>query len=380
MRLMAPRQWSRSDLSGKLRAKPLFPFLSWEQERTLALAFKTTLAAALCWWIALLFGLHDGYWGSISAIIVMQSYVGTTVTASRDRLIGTFIGAVFGFLFSLWNALPWNFACALMGAMALSGLLRLKNSARLAGVTVCIVMLVHTNGSHWSIALGRISEVALGVVVALGVSTLVFPDRARLRLKDNLAREYLQLGALFEAIVKGYGGEAASNVAQLREETQKSLETNDELMEASRNEPSGGAGWREGLNTLSQFGWALFDALGALELAIRGGSEDAYSHQLDPALGLLATDIHNGFHYVAHCIDRWQFHTAPKDINLEEDIAKLEARLAAVRHTGITFSQDEILRAYAVQLHLKQIARILRASRIQTSAAIGEVHGKPVTT
>jgi hypothetical protein len=218
------------------------------------------------------------------------------------------------------------------------------------------------------------------VVVALGVSTLVFPDRARLRLKDNLAREYLQLGALFEAIVKGYGGEAASNVAQLREETQKSLETNDELMEASRNEPSGGAGWREGLNTLSQFGWALFDALGALELAIRGGSEDAYSHQLDPALGLLATDIHNGFHYVAHCIDRWQFHTAPKDINLEEDIAKLEARLAAVRHTGITFSQDEILRAYAVQLHLKQIARILRASRIQTSAAIGEVHGKPVTT
>ncbi len=380
MRLMAPRQWSRTDLSGKLRAKPILAFLSWEQERTLALAFKTTLAAALCWWIALLFGLHDGYWGSISAIIVMQSYVGTTLTASRDRLIGTFIGAGFGFLFSLWNTLPWNFICALMAAMALCGLLRLKNSARLAGVTVCIVMLVHATGSHWAIALGRISEVALGVVVALAVSTLVFPDRARLRLKDNLAREYLQLGALFESTLKGYRGERPESLTAMREEALKSLEANGELLEAARNEPSGGAGWREGLNTLSQFGWSLFDAMGALELAVQGSNNDAYSHQLEPALGLLATDIHNGFHYVAHCIDRWRFHAAPKDINLEDDIAKLEARMAEVRHTGLTFSQDEILRAYAVQLHLKQIARILRASRIQTSTAIGEARDKRSST
>ena len=44
----------------------------------------------------------------------------------------------------------------------------------------------------------------------------------------------------------------------------------------------------------------------------------------------------------------------------------------AVRHTGIEFSQAEILRAYAVQLHLKQIARLLRASRVETNRAVGE--------
>jgi hypothetical protein len=46
--------------------------------------------------------------------------------------------------------------------------------------------------------------------------------------------------------------------------------------------------------------------------------------------------------------------------------------MAEVRHTGFQFSQAEILRAYAVQLHLKQIARLLRASRVETSRAIGE--------
>jgi hypothetical protein len=46
--------------------------------------------------------------------------------------------------------------------------------------------------------------------------------------------------------------------------------------------------------------------------------------------------------------------------------------MAAVRHTGAQFSQAEILRAYSVQLHIKQIARLLRASRVETSRAVGE--------
>jgi hypothetical protein len=63
---------------------------------------------------------------------------------------------------------------------------------------------------------------------------------------------------------------------------------------------------------------------------------------------------------------------APASMNLEEDIEQLEARMDQVRHTGHKFSQAEILRVYAVQLHLKQIARLLHASRVETSRAVGE--------
>jgi hypothetical protein len=76
---------------------------------------------------------------------------------------------------------------------------------------------------------------------------------------------------------------------------------------------------------------------------------------------------------VAGRIHAWRFDVPPKEMNLEQDIADLEARMDTVRHTGIGFSQAEILRAYAVQLHLKQIARLLRASRVETSHAVGEV-------
>jgi hypothetical protein len=74
---------------------------------------------------------------------------------------------------------------------------------------------------------------------------------------------------------------------------------------------------------------------------------------------------------VAARIHEWRFNVAPR-MSLEEDIAQLELRMTAVRPTGIGFSQAEILRAYAVQLHLKQLARLLRASRIETSRAVGE--------
>jgi len=51
--------------------------------------------------------------------------------------------------------------------------------------------------------------------------------------------------------------------------------------------------------------------------------------------------------------------------------------MTALRPQGIAFSQAEILRAYALQLHLKQVARLLRDSRVETSQAVGEARGSP---
>jgi hypothetical protein len=375
MLLSRPKTQSQQDLAVKLRIdQPAGQgIFTWERKRLLIHAAKTSLAAALCWGVALRFGLHDGYWGAISAIIVLQSNFGATITASRDRILGTLIGAAFGFTFSLFGTLPWNYILAVLLAVILCGLLGLRNSSRLAGVTITIIMLVQKTGSHWLLALHRVGEVMLGIVVAILVSTFVFPDRARLRLRDGLAQEFLVLNSFFEAILQGFGGQPAANLADLRQDALAMLRGNNVLLEAARNEPSGGPGWREGLNTLSQFGRSIFDALVALEFAVQDSHQDEYAKQLEPELGGLVADIQAGFQYVAKCIHGWRFHIPPTSLDLEGDIARLEDRMAQVRHTGANFSQAEILRAYAVQLHLKQIARLLRASRVETSTAAGQV-------
>jgi uncharacterized membrane protein YccC len=374
MRLRANKTPSQRELAIKLRVEKSENqgFFTWERRRLLIHAAKTALAAALCWWIAMRFGLPDGYWGAISAIIVLQSNFGATISASRDRIFGTLIGALLGFSFTLVGTLPWNFILAVLAAIIVCGLLGLRSSSRLAGVTISIVMLVQRGGSHWTLALDRVMEVFLGILVAVAISTLVFPDRARLRLRDGLAKEFLVLGTFFEAILEGFRGSPAENLPALREDVLAVLRSNNQLLEAARNEPSGGPGWREGLGMLSQFGRSLFDALIALEFSAKDSHEDRYAQQLEPALGRLAIDTRAGFHYIAECTHAWRFHIPPPGLHLEEDIAQLEARMAEVRPTGFQFTQAEILRAYAVQLHLKQIARLLRASRVETSRAVGE--------
>jgi hypothetical protein len=134
----------------------------------------------------------------------------------------------------------------------------------------------------------------------------------------------------------------------LREDALAMLRGNNQLLEAARNEPSGGPGWREGLGMLAQFGRSLFDSLVALELAVKESRDDGYAQHLEPALGNLVTDIRTGFHYVAGCIHNWRFHVAPPELHLEDDIVKLEERMSEVRPKGIAFSQSEILCAYAV--------------------------------
>lgn len=144
-------------------------------------AALTALATALCYWITLALGLRAGYWALITCIVVMQSEVGATLLASRDRLIGTAIGALTG-----WAAeLAWRgphagvevivLSAAVCIAIAICNILHLASAGRLAGVTVVIVFLLHGLEPAWSTALSRFFEVSLGVLVALGTTAVFYP-------------------------------------------------------------------------------------------------------------------------------------------------------------------------------------------------------------
>jgi uncharacterized membrane protein YccC len=372
MRFARKKTWSQETLAVKMHLAGTkdSAFLTFEKRALLLLAIKTAMAAGICYWLARLVGLQDGYWGSISAIIVLQSNVGSTVTASRDRFLGTLIGAAFGAVFSLLGTELWPYLLAVILAMVTCSLLGLKNSSRLAGVTVTILMLVHRTGSNWTLPLHRLLEVLLGIVVALGISTLVFPSRARIRLRDRLAQEYLLMGALFEAVLEGFRGKPSGGLTNLWKEVDDAVLANGQLLDEARNEPSGGPASLEGLSMLHQFGLELEDLLKALGLATRGSDGDQYAARLEPELGRLATDIHRGFQYVAGCIHRWRFDEAPEGLMLEDDITALKTKMAEIQPQSLGFPQSEILRAYAVQLHLKQLARLLRSSRIETSRTV----------
>lgn len=132
---------------------------------------RTALAATLAYWIADNLHLPGGYWAAISAIVVMQSEVGATVRASRDRLAGTAMGAVVGLLTALvWHHSLLVFALGVFVVVISCTALNYKNAGRLAGVTVAIIVLIPYPGPLWHIALQRFLEVSLGIVISLVVA------------------------------------------------------------------------------------------------------------------------------------------------------------------------------------------------------------------
>jgi len=131
----------------------------------------TAVAAVLAYLLAVWLRLPGGYWAAISAIVVMQSEVGATVTACRDRLGGTIIGSLIGWLTALvWHDSIAVFGLAVLVVMVLCAALSLQNAGRLAGVTVAIIVLIPHTGPVWHIAVIRFVEVSLGIGASLAVA------------------------------------------------------------------------------------------------------------------------------------------------------------------------------------------------------------------
>jgi uncharacterized membrane protein YgaE (UPF0421/DUF939 family) len=139
-------------------------------------AFKTGLAAVLCLWLGQIFRLEHGYWAAVTAIVVMGSDAAITFATSRDRIIGTAIGATLGWItWYLWHGHYLIYGLAVMLCVFVSSTLAFEKAGRLAAVTLTIVALISIDDGPAQAALARFLEVGLGIVVAFAVTLLVFP-------------------------------------------------------------------------------------------------------------------------------------------------------------------------------------------------------------
>ncbi len=140
---------------------------------------KTAIAAGVCLGLVRVVGLKPGFWACISTIVVMQSESADTLVASRDRLIGTALGALVGLGVSyFWNGHLIVYAMAVLVCMLVPEIAGLKTAGRMAGVTVTIVLLAANSRSHWEVAYDRFLEVSFGIVVAVVVSKVLWRQTA----------------------------------------------------------------------------------------------------------------------------------------------------------------------------------------------------------
>jgi len=148
--------------------------------------------------------LH-GLWMIITAIVVTQMSAGGSLRATLEYIIGTVGGAVYGAIIGVLIPHHTPLAQAFILALAIAPLALVAASNpnfRVAPFSAVLVILIAGQFGEGPIesAITRSGEVALGGVIAVLVSLVVFPDRAhQMRLKaavsllQRLARELPRL-------------------------------------------------------------------------------------------------------------------------------------------------------------------------------------------
>jgi uncharacterized membrane protein YccC len=156
---------------------------------------RATTAAVLSFVFAEWLALPQGYWAVMTALIIVQLSLGGTIAAAVDRFLGTFVGAALA-VGAAWAGATWGVNEVLLLGLTLAPLAflaALYPGFRVAPLTAAIVLLATpSSASPVDSAIHRIEEIALGTLIGIAVSMVVFPSRAR-RLCYERAAAMLRL-------------------------------------------------------------------------------------------------------------------------------------------------------------------------------------------
>jgi uncharacterized membrane protein YccC len=174
----------------------------------LGLGIRVTVAAMGALVIALAFGLKLPLWAVLTSIIVTQMSVGRSLKATRDYLIGTVGGAIYGGTIAI--LIPHTGEGALLFVLVLAVaplafIAAINPGLNVATVTAIIVLLLPmmNHGTPLESAVDRVLEVTVGALTGLAVSFLVLPSRAHSQIRVRAAHVLELMASALRELLSG---------------------------------------------------------------------------------------------------------------------------------------------------------------------------------
>jgi len=174
----------------------------------LGLAIRVTVAAVAAYAIATALHLLLPLWAVLTSLIVTQMSVGRSLKATRDYVLGTIGGAIYGGAIAI--LIPYSTEAGLLGLLVLAVaplafVAAINPSLNAATVTAIIVLLVPTmhHSDPLASAIDRVSEVGVGAITGLLVSFLVLPSRAVRQIRASAATLLELIADAFTELLAG---------------------------------------------------------------------------------------------------------------------------------------------------------------------------------
>ena len=303
----------------------------------------------------------QGLWVIITAIVVTQMSAGGSLRATLEYIIGTVGGAIYGAIIGVLipHDTPLTEAFILALAIAPLALVAASNpNFRVAPFSAVLVILIAGRFGEGPIesAITRSGEVALGGIIAVVVSLLVFPQRANhmrlsaaARLLERFARELPQLLAGFTSGIDAAENSRIQNDigAAVTRFQQITAEAQHELIITLASQPDPGPLSRTMLRLRHDFVIIGRAGIKPLPDALRGRLSEPLTH-----VGAVASNFLNDS---AAALDR---RNAPPPLDAyEAALFAYTAEVETVRSEGLTLplTSNEVEPVFALGFTFEQL-------------------------
>lgn len=154
---------------------------------------KTGLAVAISLILCIIFKSKSPIFAAIGAIASMQSSVSESLIAGKNRMLGTFIGAIVGLIFSL--AFPENPIFIGLGVsivIHICHLLDWNKALQLSAIVFVGIALNPEMDVKLSYSLFRIIDTFIGIIVGMIINYFVSAPNMEERIMDSIEILYIE--------------------------------------------------------------------------------------------------------------------------------------------------------------------------------------------
>lgn len=205
-------------------------------------AVRVSVAVGAAFALSAILHLPQGYWSVFTAVIVVQTSIGGTLAASKDRLVGTIVGGLAGAAATYLKSntlLQEGVVLSLTIAILAFGA-AVRPSLKVAPITAAIVLIGQTKGMPpLEAAAWRVAEIVLGSVIGLAATLFIFPARAHGSVVDQSAKVMAQIAGILELYRRRLSGEPVlEEVDEAHAAIRRSLAALETVMAEAKREAS----------------------------------------------------------------------------------------------------------------------------------------------
>jgi uncharacterized membrane protein YccC len=140
-------------------------------------ALRFTIAIIFAYLLGTFFDIQNTYWILLTIVVIMRPSYGLTKERSKDRIIGTFIGAAFaiGIVLITQNTVVYAIL-ALVSLILAFSLLQQNYKSAAALVTISIIFLYSfINPDAFEVIQYRVIDTVIGSIIAIVANYILFP-------------------------------------------------------------------------------------------------------------------------------------------------------------------------------------------------------------